>query len=63
MYISNTDMRSLLRAISVLHPYPEQSIREWDAIRRLKLFARKQHRRHSKQASKQPSKNNRQWQN
>lgn len=51
MDISNTDMRSLLRAIGVLRPHPEQSIHEWNAIRKLKIFAKKQHRRYSKQTS------------
>lgn len=63
MDISNTDMRNLLKAISMLRPCPEQSIREWNAIRFLKLFAKKQNRRQSKQASKKLSKSNRQWQN
>ena len=44
MDISNTDMQNLLKAISVLHPHPEQSIHEWNAIRKLKIFAKKQHR-------------------
>lgn len=51
MDISNTDMRSLLRAIGVLRPHPELSIHEWNAIRKLKIFAKKQHRRYSKQTS------------
>lgn len=41
MDISNADLRNVLKAISVLHPHPEQSIREWNAIRKLKLFAKK----------------------
>lgn len=51
MDISNADMRNVLKAISVLHPHPEQSIREWNAIRKLKLFAKKQHRKYDKQGN------------
>ena len=51
MDISNTDMRNLLKAISVLHPHPEQSIHEWNAIRKLKIFAKKQHRKYGKQGN------------
>lgn len=49
MDISNTDMRNLLKAISVLRPHPDQSIHEWNAIRKLKIFAKKQHRKYGKQ--------------
>lgn len=36
MNVSNSDMRRVIRAIDMLRPLPEQSTREWDAIRRLK---------------------------
>ena len=44
MNVSNSDMRRVIRAIDMLRPLPEQSTREWDAIRRLKIFAKKQQR-------------------
>lgn len=40
MNVSNSDMRRVIRAIDMLRPLPEQSTREWDAIRRLKIFAK-----------------------
>lgn len=41
MNVSNSDMRRVIRAIDMLRPLPEQSTRERDAIRRLKIFAKK----------------------
>lgn len=49
MNVSNSDMRRVIRAIDMLRPLPEQSTREWDAIRRLKIFAKKQQRKYGKQ--------------
>lgn len=66
MDISDTDMRILLRAISVLRPSPEQSIHELNAIRKLKLFYKKQLRRKNGKQDKicKPLINyNRKWQN
>lgn len=48
MNVSNSDMRRVIRAIDMLRPLPEQSTREWDAIRRLKIFAKKQQRKYGK---------------
>lgn len=47
--IKTTFMRRVIRAIDMLRPLPEQSTREWDAIRRLKIFAKKQQRKYGKQ--------------
>lgn len=41
MNVSNSDMRRVIRTIDMLRPLPGQSTREWDAIRRLKIFAKK----------------------
>lgn len=62
MDISNTDMRNLLRAISVLRPHPEQSISKRNAIRFLKLFAKKTASEAHQTNIKTTFKNNRQWQ-
>ena len=43
------EARNAIRAIDMLRPLPEQSTREWDAIRRLKIFAKKQQRKYGKQ--------------